>query len=153
MAKKNDAEVIINGKVYRLSGYESAEYLQKIASYLNKKINALAVEEGYPRLSQEMKSILLDINIADDYFKAKTQADCMENDSESRDKQLYDVKHELVAAQLKIDTLNHELAQLKTKMAEKEKENIWLEAEIDSTKKLLESTLERINEGGKETDS
>ena len=31
MSIKNDVEVIINGKVYRLSGYESEEYLQKIA--------------------------------------------------------------------------------------------------------------------------
>ena len=38
MAAKTDAEVIIDGKVYTLSGYESEEYLQKIASYLNGKI-------------------------------------------------------------------------------------------------------------------
>ena len=55
MSTKNDAEVIINGKVYRLSGYESPEYLQKIATYVNKKINSFAAEENYSRLSQEMK--------------------------------------------------------------------------------------------------
>lgn len=141
MSTKNDAEVIINGKVYRLSGYESADYLQKIASYINKKINSFAAEEGYSRLSQEMKTILLDINLADDYFKAKKQADFIENDSESRDKQLYDVKHDLVAAQLKIDTLKKEVSQLKEKLDEKEKENIWLLAELESTKKMLESTM------------
>lgn len=64
MSTKNDAEVIINGKVYRLSGYESPEYLQKIATYVNKKINSFAAEENYSRLSQEMKNVLLDINIA-----------------------------------------------------------------------------------------
>ena len=32
MATKNDAEVIIGGKVITLSGYESEEYLQKVAS-------------------------------------------------------------------------------------------------------------------------
>ena len=38
MAAKTDAEVIIDGKVYTLSGYESEEYLQKIASYRYGKI-------------------------------------------------------------------------------------------------------------------
>ena len=31
MAQKNDIPVVINGKVYTLSGYESEEYLQSIA--------------------------------------------------------------------------------------------------------------------------
>lgn len=85
MSTKNDAEVIINGKVYRLSRNESPEYLQKIATYVNKKINSFAAEENYSRLSQEMKNVLLDINIADDYFKAKNQAESIQTDSESRD--------------------------------------------------------------------
>ena len=39
MASKTDTEVIIGGKVYTLSGYESEEYLQKVASYINNKMN------------------------------------------------------------------------------------------------------------------
>ena len=35
MAKKNTADVLINGKVYTISGYESTAYLQKVATYLN----------------------------------------------------------------------------------------------------------------------
>ena len=31
MAEKKDTPVIINGKVYTLSGYESEEYLQSVA--------------------------------------------------------------------------------------------------------------------------
>ncbi len=38
MAAKNNTEVIIDGKVYTLSGYESQEYLQKVATYINDKI-------------------------------------------------------------------------------------------------------------------
>ena len=38
MSSKNDTEVIIGGKVIRLSGYESEEYLQKVAAYINGKI-------------------------------------------------------------------------------------------------------------------
>ncbi len=38
MAAKTDAEVLIGGKVYTLCGYESEEYLQKVASYINNKL-------------------------------------------------------------------------------------------------------------------
>ena len=37
MSVKTDTEVIIGGKVFTLSGYESEEYLQKVASYINNK--------------------------------------------------------------------------------------------------------------------
>ena len=38
MSPKTDTEVIIGGKVFTLSGYESEDYMQKIASYINGKI-------------------------------------------------------------------------------------------------------------------
>ena len=38
MSTKVDTEVLIGGKVYTLSGYESEEYLQKVASYINNKM-------------------------------------------------------------------------------------------------------------------
>ena len=39
MSSKIDTEVIIGGKVFTLSGYESEEDLQKVASYINNKVN------------------------------------------------------------------------------------------------------------------
>ena len=41
MASKNNTQVIIDGKVYTLSGYESEDYLQKVAGYLNNKITEI----------------------------------------------------------------------------------------------------------------
>ena len=38
MAVKNTAKVIIGGKIITLGGYESEEYFQKVASYINKKM-------------------------------------------------------------------------------------------------------------------
>ena len=42
MADKKDAQVVIGGRTYTLSGYESEEYLLRIADYLNGKIDELA---------------------------------------------------------------------------------------------------------------
>ena len=71
MSAKNNTQVIIAGKIYTLSGYESEEYLQRVASYLNGKISEFRNLDGYHRLSPEMRSILLNLNTADDYFKVK----------------------------------------------------------------------------------
>ena len=62
-------EVIIDGKVYTLSGYEEEDYLQKVATYINGKINEFQSVESFKRLPQDTKSTLIELNIADDYFK------------------------------------------------------------------------------------
>ncbi len=130
MAAKNDTEVIINGKIYTLSGYESEEYLQKVASYINNKVTAFKQEDGYKRQSMDVQRTLLELNIADDYFKAKKQADSLERDLETKDKQLYDIKHELIAAQIKTEALEKETEDLKNQVNNLEKTIIKLETEL-----------------------
>lgn len=70
MAKKNTAEVLINGKIYTISGYESTAYLQKVAVYLNEMEDKVSQMEGYRRLGSEEKQLLKNMNLADEYFKA-----------------------------------------------------------------------------------
>ena len=104
MSSKNRAEVLIDGKIYTMSGYESEEYLQRVAAYLNNKISEIKNLEGYHRLSSDLQSILLNLNTADDYFKAKKQADNLENELSQKDKELYEIKHELISEQIKLET-------------------------------------------------
>ena len=49
MAVKNTAQVVIGGKIITLGGYESEEYFQKVASYINNKIAELSEMPGYTR--------------------------------------------------------------------------------------------------------
>ena len=42
MAVKNTAQVVIGGKIFTLGGYESEEYFQKVASYINNKMAELS---------------------------------------------------------------------------------------------------------------
>ena len=92
MISKNIAEVLIGGKIVKLSGYESAEYLQKIASYINGKINEFNELDGFKRQSLDYRNLLIELNIADDYFKAKKQADTLMKEYEGKDKEIYDLK-------------------------------------------------------------
>lgn len=113
MPTKNTTQVLIGGKIVKLSGYESEEYLQKVAAYLNHKIVELSELPGYNRQQVETKSMLLSLNIADDYFKAKRQAEVFEEDSQEKDREVYDLKHELIAVQIKLDDTRKELEALR----------------------------------------
>lgn len=46
-SSKTDTEVIIGGKVFTLSGYESEDYLQKVAVYINNKMNEYNKLDGF----------------------------------------------------------------------------------------------------------
>ena len=81
MAVKTDTEVIIGGRVLTLSGYESEEYLQKVASYINNKLAEYNRVESFRRQPADIQNILVELNIADDYFKAKKQIEEMEEDT------------------------------------------------------------------------
>ena len=103
MAVKNTAKVIIGGKIITLGGYESEEYFQKVASYINKKMDELSAMPGYSRQPMETKHTLLSLNITDDYFKAKKQAEIFEQDLQQKDQEMYELKHELIALRMKIE--------------------------------------------------
>ena len=102
MSAKNTITVLIGGKVTRLSGYESEEYLQRVATYLNRKTGELSELKGYNRMPADQKSTLLALNIADDYFKAKKQADALDEDLQEKDREIYDLKQRIVDLQVQL---------------------------------------------------
>ena len=119
MSSKTDTEVIIGGKVFTLSGYESEDYLQKVASYINGKMNEYGKVQAFRRQSADTQSVLLQLNIADDYFKAKKQIDILEEELKRKEKELYDLKHDLISSQIKMEALSKSNAELQTKLKEK----------------------------------
>lgn len=134
-SSRNNTEVLIGGKVFTLSGFESEEYLQKISSYLNHKIEECANTEGYKKQSAETRSILLALNIADDYFKAKKLATTSEADVEVKDKEMYDLKHELISAQIKLENAEKELAKMKEENNDLQMQIVKLETEMKNRRR------------------
>lgn len=128
MASKNDVQVIIDGRVLTLSANESEEYMQKIALYINNKLEELRAMSGYKLMSSDMQRIMLELNMADDYFKAKKRIAELESDLDERDKSEYDLKHKLVANQLDIESATKEIESLKDEITELQKQIVRLEA-------------------------
>ena len=134
MAVKNTTQVLIGGKIVTLRGYESEEYLQKVANYMNNKLTELGQLPGYNRQALETRHTLLSLNIADDYFKAKRQAEMYEEELEAKDREMYDLKHDLINGQVELD-------KEKKSQAGKDRQIAELQAKVDELEKELEELL------------
>ena len=141
MAVKTDTEVIIGGKVFTLSGYESEEYLQKVASYINNKMTEYGKLDSFRKQPIERQSVLLQLNIADDYFKARKQIALLEEDIQAKEKELYDLKHELIASQITEKSMKG----LQRDLNESSKKIIRLETELADNKKKGSSDSHQRN--------
>ncbi|MDY2700457.1 MAG: cell division protein ZapA [Suilimivivens sp.] len=130
MSVKTDTEVIIGGKVFTLSGYESEEYLQKVASYINNKMAEYGKVDSFKRQPLDTQNVLLQLNIADDYFKAKKQINLLEEEIQSKEKELYNLKHELIASQIKLENTEKNVKNLQNELNESSKKIIRLETEL-----------------------
>ena len=133
MEKKNYTEVVIDGKIYKLGGYESEDYIHQVATYLNNKITELKALDGYRHLPTAQKSLMLDLNTADDYFKARRSVEKLEKDLSDKDKELYEAKHELVSLQVKQEESAKQISSLKEEISDYQKQIVDLEARLSQT--------------------
>ena len=130
MSVKTDTEVIIGGKVFTLSGYESEEYLQKVASYINNKLSEYNKVESFRRQPQDTQNGLMQLNLADDYFKAKKQISLLEEEIQSKEKELYNLKHELIASQITLENMEKNIKGLQTEVNDSARKIVRLETEL-----------------------
>ena len=134
MSTKTDTEVIIAGKGFTLSGYESEEYLQKVASYINNKIAEYNKIDSFRRQPMDTQNVLLQLNIADDYFKAKKQINILEEDLKSKNDEVYALKHDLIAAQMKLENTEKSVKSLQREANENAKQIVRMETELKERK-------------------
>ena len=131
MSAKKSTQVLIGGKIYTLSGYEEEDYLQRIATYINGKLSEFEELESVHNFTVDMKNTLLDINIADDYFKAKDRVISSEQELKAKNQEIYNLKHELVANQVACEDNEKKISDLKEEIQE-----------LRLIKAKLEATLE-----------
>lgn len=126
MKSKNDVEVLINGRKYTICGFESAEYLQKVATYINSKYTEFKNKDYYYSLDMDLRNILLAINIADDYFKADKENKSVVKDNERKDKMVLDMKHEVLESKSRMEKVLEKNDKLKEQLEEAEKKIVEL---------------------------
>ena len=118
MSKKHDIEVVIQNKRYTICGYESEEYLQRIASYLNGHYAEYKDKMAYKCLDADTKNILMQINLADDYFKAEARSVEIEKKYQQQSEEFFEIKHDIVAVKTQLEDAKKELERLKNELDE-----------------------------------
>lgn len=126
MEDKTKLSVVIDGKVYVLAG-ENEAAIQKIAHYVDTKIQHLKVKSGYNKLEAEDRSIMLALNITEDLFKKRDEAAMFAQANVEHEQEMYQIRQDIVDKDLRIDTANKLVIEYKTKVNELQKRIIELE--------------------------
>ena len=135
MNKKNDTQVMILNKQYTLSGFESDEYLQRIAYLINSMYDEVRKLDIYKSMDMETKFILLAINLADEYCKIKARNDELKSDGDRHTDEIGALRREILDLKAKLDAAAKERELLKEKIVEEQKKNVKLETELSAEKK------------------
>ena len=98
-------------------------------------MNEYGKADNFRRLPLDTQNVLLQLNIADDYFKAKQQISLLEEELKNKEKEMYDLKHELIASQIKLENTEKTVKNLQLDANENAKKMVRLETELAELKK------------------
>lgn len=139
MKQKNYAEVLIDGRIYTLGGSEEEMYLQKVAAYLNEKIGRIRRQDGFSRLNSDYQSVLIQLNVADDYFKEQERADLLAEQKAALEKDTYSLKHELITTQMRLERMEKDMELEHQKLADARKH-------LEDGQKQLEESIQKLED-------
>lgn len=80
-----------------------------------------------------MRAILTELNIADDYFKAKAQVEKLELDLEAKEREIYNLKHDLISNQVQTETNTQRIEELEAENKELLLNKTKLEAALEDS--------------------
>lgn len=141
MDDKNKIEVLIGGKVYTLVGIESDEYMQRIALYIDKKMNEIRKTDLSKKLSTNAIAILTSINVADDLFKVKKDCENELNDIAKYKTRLKELNEELEKYQNELGEVQKEALEYQSLFEESQLEVLRYKSELQNMKTKYESKL------------
>ena len=93
-------------------------------------MNEYSKLDNFRRQPVDTQGVLLQLNIADDYFKAKKQIADLEEELQVKENELYDLKHELISTQMKLESSEEQVKALQKAQNEDAKEIVRLETEL-----------------------
>ena len=66
----NRVKVVICGEVITLKSSEEEAHLQRVARYIDQKMAELTATNATASINERIRTLLIAVNVADDYFKA-----------------------------------------------------------------------------------
>ena len=150
MAEKRVIKVLIAGKVMTMSGYESEEYMQKVAAYINSKIEEYEKADAFRRASADIRHRMLELNFADSYFKEKEHAEDLEQRLKDKINELDEMKHNYVNSQVMVDDQKKDVGILEAKLRESEKSITRLQTTLTEREKTIADLQAALKEAGRD---
>ncbi len=153
MDTKNFTEVYIAGKVYNVGGFEEEEYLQKVAAYVNSKVNELREQPGFLKMNADYQNVLLELNLADDIFKMRRQAMASDRKVAAQEKENYNIRHDLVSSQMKLDNMKEHLESVQQEQEDTRTELESVKQQYENSQSELKSMEQQYESSQKELKS
>ena len=110
----NKVQVKIYGKEYALRGYESEEYIQSVAHYVDKKM--AEISKSSMRMNVGVTSVLAAVNIADEYFKLQQSISEIKDELKKKTVELESYKDEINMVKVNYTQSQLELARMKIEL-------------------------------------
>jgi len=105
---------------YLIKGSESEEYIEKIALFVDKKMSSIMRDN--PKLSVSMAAVLTAVNISDDYFKERDQANKQQALMDDIEKKSKEQISRVKMLEAKIEKLTQANAELKDTLSQTEEQ-------------------------------
>jgi len=115
---KAKVDVVINSKVITLRSDENAEYLHKVALYVDQKIEDLKSKNLSAVVDERVRGLLIALNIADDYFKVKDRHTAADVTTKRLMQETTRLEKENASLSELVQKLQSDLTQVKTEFEE-----------------------------------
>ena len=122
MSDKNNTKVLINGQVYTLSGQESEEYIQKVALYINNKLDELKKSDNGQLMSTRLLNVLLALNIADELFKERDTVEVLQGFIGDKDFKIKELEQVITDSEAAKTSLTDRISELEKDISSYKKE-------------------------------
>lgn len=120
LADKNRVSVKIAGNEYILCGVESAEYMQKVALYVDRKM--AEIMRANHTLSTSLASVLTAVNVTDEKFKLAESCEALQNELEQSNKAIQELNQNQLLLNQQLQKANEENKHLLLELTRREAE-------------------------------
>jgi len=116
---ENKVNVVINGEITTVVSTEPVEYVQRLAHYASKKIEEVAMRYDKIMISERQRTLLVSLNIADEYLKVEPELKRLTIENEALKKENTQTSDENIKLTELVKGLRQELARLRDGTDEK----------------------------------
>ena len=109
----NKTKVVICGEVLTIKSRESSDHLFKLASYVDEKLSNTIAKSTRAAVDERMRTLLIALNIADDYFKSQDALENLQRKQKTYDLDAMQLHEEIENITKERDDLLEELEALK----------------------------------------